>query len=524
MRLGYKWLLLLAITLLPFGLLMLAGFVWLWQQDLLLSWLGIVSMITLASWWVAQKLRQDTIEPIKLDIDPSENWTAEGTMAWRKVITIAERIQREDPQLDRWEFYWHTLREVMQTVALHFHPEQKNAILELRVPYLLKVIELLARDLRKAFSEQVPGSHIVTINDVIRGHRIAAKSRELYQLYRIVSVGIDPVSAMIRELKGWATSGILTASTQEIKRWLLDAYVKKIGYYAIELYSGHLVLDDEKLSQHITAASERDVRITDKRDEHLHQEPLRVLVLGQVKAGKSSLINALFGEMKALTDVLPKTSRVQPYLLERDGIERAIVLDSAGYEDSANPLQPLRDAEREVLNTDLILLVCSAKSAARHADKRLLQELQTVFRAKTQEQPPPIILVLNHIDQLRPFREWQPPYNVLEPTTPKARTIRDAMQAVADDLNLDLSQVVPVNLKPGQEYNIEEGVIPAILQTLDAANRLKYLRCLADYRDEEYWRQLWLQSKNAGKFIARRGFSWLSETGKRIDELIQGRS
>jgi predicted GTPase len=516
-KLGTRWLLWLAITALPLVLLLLAGLAWLWNNGLMLAWLALAALIGIAGWLVGRKLEAEKIEPVKLVIDPPVTWPAQGAAAWQTVEQIAKRIQREDPPLDKWPFYWNTLKEVMQAVALHYHPEQKNAILEMRVPYLLKVIELLAQDLRVAFAENIPGSHILTINDMVRGRRLASKGAEIYKLYRIVAAGVDPVSALVRELRGLATDRLLKASAREVKLWLLDAYVKKIGYYAIELYSGHLVLNEEELRHHTTEQSQRDAEAVKKRTAVLDEEPLRVLVLGQAKAGKSSLINALFGELKAPVDVLPKTGGVQPYLLERNDLERAIILDSAGFEDTDNPLKPLAEAEQEILRSDLILLVCSAKNAARHADSVLLRALEARFREKTGEEPPPVLVVLSHIDQLRPFREWDPPYDIAYPERPKARMIRQAMEAVVNDLGLAIEQVVPVNLKSGQEYNIETGLLPAILQNLDAAQRLKYLRCLADYREEEYWKQLWLQSKNTGKFIARKGFQWIDATGKRLD-------
>lgn len=519
MKLPVKMGLFLAVSMLPLLLLLGAGFLWLWQEALLLPWMGLMSLMALLSWLVARWLKPQKIEPIKLDVDPFVNWTTQDADAWRRVEALAQRVQREDPDVNQWEFFRDTLKEVMESVALHYYPKQRDPLLEIRIPDLLKVIELLARDLRVAFTENVPGSHILTINDMARGRRLANRGQQLYTLYRFIAIGIDPVSAAIRELRGLAAAGILSASTREIKQWLLDAYVKKIGYYAIELYSGRLVLDEAAFRAHITAASRRDAEAARQLEMSLSEEPLRILVLGQVKAGKSSLINALFGEMKALVDVVPITSRVQPYLLQRGGVERAIILDTAGYADSDNPARPLTEAAQEVLKSDLILLVCSALSASRQADRRLLQELQAIFTDKTGEALPPVIVVLSHIDQLRPFREWQPPYNIAEPDTPKAHLIRRAMDAVAADLGVELSRVVPVNLKPGQEYNIEEGLIPAILQTLDNAKRLKYLRCLADYHDEAYWQQLWVQGKNAGKIIARRGVGWLGGVARGLDAL-----
>ena len=83
---------------------------------------------------------------------------------------------------------------------------------------------------------------------------------------------------------------------------------------------------------------------------------------------------------------------------------------------------------------------------------------------------PPVIVALTFIDQLRPLAEWDPPYNVAQPDRPKARNIHDAMEAVAADLAVEPTQVVPVSLRPGHVYNVEEGLAPAILLAVPEAH------------------------------------------------------
>lgn len=518
MKLSTKWGLLLFVALLPLGILALVGIVWLMEQNLLLVWLGLMGVITLGSWFVMERLNQVETTPVKLDVKPEANWSSNDKAAWKTVETLAQRLSKENPDLQSWKVLLDLLKEVSQKVAQHYHPDEKEALLEIRVPHLLRVIELLARDLRIAFSDNIPGSHILTVNDVIRGHRLGKRGQELYRLYRLVAAGMDPVSATVRELRGVAMEKMLQSSSREIKSWLMDAYVKKIGYYAIELYGGYITLDEDALKQHVTTVSRDDLKHIQMREQRLSEEPLRILVVGQVKAGKSSLINALFGEVKAVVDSIPSTGTIQPYLVQRQGLETAIILDSAGYQDSDNPQRPLTEARKEVLRSDLVLMVCSARSAARHADRELLQELYALFQQHREEALPSVIIALTHIDQLRPFREWKPPYDVNRPENPKAAMIRSSMETIADDLNMALHQVVPVCLKPGKEYNIQEGLIPAVLQTLNEAQRLKYLRCLRDYNDLDYWERLWTQSKNAGKIVVRGGVHWLAKTAKQLDK------
>ena len=115
-------------------------------------------------------------------------------------------------------------------------------------------------------------------------------------------------------------------------------------------------------------------------------------------------------------------------------------------------------------------------------------------------------MVLTHIDLLRPVREWQPPYNIHTPDSLKANMIRETIESVASLLGINCDRIAAVNLKPGSEYNVEQGLIPTVLQHLEDAKRSRYLRCLQNYQKEDYWRRLWRQSKNAGRFIARKGF------------------
>ena len=502
------WIAPLILTTVPFLLLLAAGLYWLWSQQLILLWGAIAAVSGLMGWLVSRALKRKRVPPETLQVDPSTLWSGKGIEAWEKVEAIAQRLHDREPDLESIDFYTETVQEVMETVALHFHPDRKNALFELRVPDALRVIELLSRDLRTTFSENIPGSHLLTVNDIVRGRRLATHGSALLKLYRIVSAGIDPISAAVRELGFLATDNVLSDSTKTVKKWLVDAYVKKIGYYAIELYSGRLVLEDD-LAKTATKASRIDIEKAEEQAERLQEEPLRILVIGQVNAGKSSLINALSAEMQAVVDVVPKTESVHPHVLEKNGLSKAVILDTAGYQEIEEPLRALKPLLDAISRTDLILLVRSALNLAGGADKAMLDQLSARFREATGEAPPPVIVALSHIDRLRPFREWSPPYDVVTPANAKARSIRQAMEISAEQLGIDIDRIVPVNLKSGQLYNVEEGLLPAILQNLESATRLKYLRCLEEYKSRSQWQALWRQSKNAGRFIAREGLRWI---------------
>jgi predicted GTPase len=253
--------------------------------------------------------------------------------------------------------------------------------------------------------------------------------------------------------------------------------------------------------------------------------------LGQVKAGKSSLVNALFGQLRAAVDVVPRTRQVEPYVLEREGSPRAIVLDTAGFDGGQDPQAVFAPLREEILQADLLLLACSAGSAARGADRRMLDEVRGFYQREPDRIMPPLVVALTHVDQLRPLTEWNPPYNLAEPEGEKARQIADAVRAVAEDLALAADQlVIPVCLRPDALYNIEEGLAPAILESVPEAQRVKYLRCLRQYHKDQYWRRLWRQGIQSGRVLLRFGTEWLrdhrpgseKDHGSNTDQTRQG--
>ncbi len=501
-------------------LLALVGFgAWfLWEQQW--HWYALsaaVVPVTLA-WGGAAWLRKRTrLRAVSVEADSS--WSLKGKEAWRQVELTARAARKHpewltDPDALR-KVAWRVVRKVSHA----FHGASEQAMLELSAPELLRTLELALAELRLDLSRHVPGSHLLTLGDLMRAREWATVGDRLYDLYRLLSLGLTPQAALLREVRDYFTRKVGHATRDELQGWLLETLIRRFGFHAIELYSGRVALEADALEQHVTLPSKAQMEQARQRQERLETEPLRLLIIGQTGSGKTSLVNALFGELRAVegSGSLRKSSRLTPHLFEREGQERALLLDSQGYGHPETHEAVMEALEEAVVECDLLLMTCAAHEAGRALDAQALKRLQQRLREHDQDLLP-VLAVVTHVDRLRPLREWDPPYDIAEPERPKAQNIRAALDAVADALTLDVSQTVPACLRTGQVYNVEDGVLPAIWEQLDDALRRKYARCLEDYREKRDWSLAWEQALAAGRFLTRRSLKSLGRTLKRAEE------
>jgi predicted GTPase len=479
---------------LPIIALLLLGALWLWQSHTLSWWLlamaGCSAFGYGLQYWLTERKRRLLAEA-KTEPDPCWSPKAEG--AWAAVEQLAETVQPQDHPLDDGDRLWALGRQVLDGVARRYYPQAERPLLELTVPHMLLIIERASRDLRGAVVQNIPFSHKLTIGDLVRVQRWRESAERWFNLYRLGRLVISPLNAVLSEVSGHARDRGYDAAWAELQRWLLREYVRKVGYYAVELYSGRLTLSDAVPVPTSQADWERAA-------EPVTVEPLRIVLLGRASAGKSSLINALFGRLVAATDVLPDTTtRLTPYRLTRDGLDAALVFDTPGCD---TPLLDPKVLKGTVLAADLILWVCPATRPDREGDRRLLDMVRSWYAQRPERRLPPLLVALTHIDQLRPSREWQPPYDLVNPPGAKAVNIRAAVVAVAADLALSVDAVIPVCLAEGRIYNVEDALWAAILARQTDANRVRFLRCLEDRKRQENWALLRGQLTHAGRWLA----------------------
>lgn len=493
------------LMVLPFLALLGFGMAWLWQNNLLLFW-ALAMLVSSGLGYGLQQLliKRERKLLAEAATQPNPEWPLSADAAWEKVQALAETCQAEDWPLEQGDWILALGQRAMEGVAHCYHPDVEKPLYELTVPHTLLVIERASRDLRQDVTENIPFSNRLTIGDLFRMQRWKDKAEQMFNVYRAGRAIVNPVDALLGEAWRQLRERSYIQARDELHHWFLKTYIRKVGYYAIDLYSGRLVLTDDEPVTARTARTRTEMFHLDEaseaaRETQAAEEPLRILVLGRSNAGKSSLINALFGDLKTLADVLPdSTDELKPFVLSHAGLTQALVFDSPGCDSALFDVKRMFDAAQDA---DLILWVSPANRPDRQFERESLDALRAFQAKQLTRRPPPLLTVVSHIDRLRPANEWQPPYDLAQPQTTKAMNIGAAVQAVADDLAVPVDHVIPVCLAQGRVYNVDDTLWAAILAHQEEALKARLLRCIDDRKKAENWTLLRRQMLNAGRFL-----------------------
>jgi uncharacterized protein len=448
-----EMLLSLAVAL-PWLSLLALGVLWLWQGGHVWVWAIGAAVLGLLAWPLSRSVQRRANEEARLALgdlaEPSRGWNVVERDAWAEVLAIADAIPPFS--FTELEPLVASARDIIEVVARRFHPEARTAWAQFSLPEFLLLAERLCRDVRREALHHIPAvrairlSHLLWVQRQNERYGAVAQSgwRVGFGLWRVVRATLNPLQAV-----GQETSGMFMEKTARVLSYRLRAYatrllVLEIGRASIDLYAGRLALSDED----VRAARERDMAsIVDPL------APVRIVLIGQVNAGKSSLLNSLAREIRCAVGPLPVTSSAAEHLLELEGHPTVMLVDMPGIDERTESASELRtQAER----ADLIMWVASATQPARGPDRKRLDDFRTWANAQLARRPPSVLLALTHIDELRPAAEWAPPYDVAAPAGPKAQSIRAALDATARALDLRADAIVPVAMPPGQEsYNLD---------------------------------------------------------------------
>ncbi len=205
---------------------------------------------------------------------------------------------------------------------------------------------------------------------------------------------IDVLTARTRkgiELAQGQLSGRLYEQVNAIRQALV--YVRAIVEVAIDFPD-----EDKEIINHVALSTELETKVMTPLSALLRnadqgkifREGITMVIAGLPNVGKSSLLNTLLQEERALVTAIAGTTRdtIEEYV-DIDGIPVRVV-DTAGIRDNAEEIEQLgiQRAREQIKQADLVLFMIDLTKGISHADLELFGSIQHK----------PVILVANKMD------------------------------------------------------------------------------------------------------------------------------
>lgn len=381
-----------------------------------------------------------------IHLEATPDWSDHDTQVWDASL---ENIALQKLSTLAWEQVPDAMLSQLKFVARTYNDDDPRAEYGFTIPALMLMLEVCSREYRALVIQNIPFSQDMKLSTAISWSR---KSTATYELYKKYSPVLDVLRAVLSggsSIPGRIAGGLLSdvggGLTDHMQRNLKQMLFEQVSQVAIDLYSGRLKLSESELKAY---------RVTVNEPEEAVIRPLSILVLGQVNAGKSSLVNALKQDSVAGVDVLPATDGFHRYRFALSEEVDIDLTDTPGLDGSDRTSGDLLE---HAVKADLLLWLSQANQPAKALDIALLKEWDEYFANNLGRKKPPVLLITTHNDVLKPKQEWNPPYNLSDTENIKVKTIVAAAAYTRKSLGFsDDATVIPVALKPGAEpYNID---------------------------------------------------------------------
>jgi len=530
------------VVVVPALSLMLAGLIWLWRDGTLLfvvvGWLAVTligyALFVAGPGRRASKALQeaavtgDDLDQDKAPADTDADTTLPPRLAtgtdWspRDREVFLDACRRIETLIED-DTDWQRLRELAMQVAafvsVAYHGEQRDTRLRFTLPEALLLVQTVSERYRELVLTHVPFAdriRLSTLATVAENRGTIKQGASWLNTVRRGGRLINPVAAVVGELRDQFTGRVFSSVSRTLQRDLMRLLLQEIAQVAIDLYSGRLRVADRELAGYRSRALRQDAQ---RAAEPL--EPLRILLVGQIGVGKSSLVNALARELQAETDPLPSTDRTTVHALTLDGLPPLHLVDTAGLDEDADHRRALSD---EALQADVLIWVARATRPGRAVDAALHETIRQRFEAHPERRPPASLLVLTHVDQLSPRTHWSPPY-VLDPqASPDPDPAREkkrgnliaALTSARRQTGLDeATPSIPVRLDSGEDnYNLDTVIATLALLTEAAASTQLNRRRLDRAHSSGGWRARLSQSRHLALGIGKTLLRSVAETNR----------
>ncbi|MCA3315396.1 MAG: GTPase domain-containing protein [Roseomonas sp.] len=440
LRAWWRFILRGALITLPTLALLPLGVLWLLESGVALEWFigwGVAAFLGLA----AGSLWRPVLPPIQLKqalagAPPAER---DARARIKKIIEEATAQDIQDADALR-----ALLLRVFSDVAAAYHPARDMPILEVTLPEMLRAVELTSRGLRSDLLRVFPSARDITFRAVDTAAEMKAwfdVGMPLFRTGRFIGrIVANPVNALVGELASVATGLSQRGLTPMMKRRAAEIIVRQAGETAILLYSGQCRLEHDVPPAGLPRAR---APVEVRQPTRVR---MRVGVVGQVNAGKSSLVNALVERSVNLSGLSIHTAGEHDFAVDLPGLGPVELVDTPGLRHGEAP--PLD----RIVGADMVLWAVALHRADRAPDADLAHALRQWSAKHAGRRVPPVIVVPTHMDRLDPPGEWEPPYDWKQGSRLKEQSTRAALQAVQDALAWPEARWVPAVLRDGRPF------------------------------------------------------------------------
>ncbi|OEF92778.1 GTPase family protein [Vibrio splendidus] len=396
-------------------------------------------------------------------VKASDEWSQAELLIWNdSKHYVRQQLSNEI----EWGNLDQTGLEVLEFVAKKF--DKKS--LDFSIPEGLKLFEEVSRRYKLVVREHIPGIEYLKVSYIKAGYAAYDKYGELGQ--KIVKAAIwgnhlknlylNPLKVVSDLGREQATSSMTRGVVDDMQYAAKQALLDEVAAVAIDLYSGRFSIEDEALKA-------SDVSELDEQRFAPELEPVRIVLVGQTSSGKSSLTNALKQELVAEVDVLPSTDTSTVYNAFVDDNDVRVV-DLQGLDGNAKTEALML---KEMTQADVVLWVLKANQSARELDKQLKGKFDAFYDdpKNISRKKPIVVSVVNQVDRLKPVDEWQPPYDLENPTSAKAKIIAQALEYNHILLQSDI--VLPLAIAPEKTIFGLEALKQMLIEGIADANNVQ---------------------------------------------------
>lgn len=258
---------------------------------------------------------------------------------------------------------------------------------------------------------------------------------------------------------------------------------------------------DELARRGIHLTPEQRKQVEDKINSVLTYEP-KIGIFGKTGVGKSSLCNALFGQpVCPISDVEACTRNPQEIILNM-GSKGLKLVDVPGVGESQERDEEYAKLYAKLLpELDLVLWLIKADDRAMASDENFYKNVVKPHI----EQGKPFFFVVNQVDKIEPFREWNEEKH--EPGPVQFQNVHKKVDSIAVQFSVPASKVIPVSAS--EKYNLTK-LVDEIVFALPKEKNITLFKAV----DDEF------KSKAAGEHVKKGLAEIIAETVEHVVDRV----